>query len=130
MSWQAYVDDQLLGTTHVNKACIIGLNGGVWAQSAGFAITPEECMAIATQAAGLPGSVLGEAATPVVVCGAKYMVLRADDNVFYIRQGADGACIAKTNQCVLLGMYGDGMQPGDCNVTVEKLADYLKDNGY
>ena len=21
-------------------------------------------------------------------------------------QGADGACIAKTNQCVLLGMYG------------------------
>jgi len=25
---------------------------------------------------------------------------------------------------------GDGMQPGDCNVTVEKLADYLKDNGY
>ena len=33
-------------------------------------------------------------------------------------QGADGACIAKTNQCLLLGMYGDGMQPGNCNVTV------------
>jgi len=25
---------------------------------------------------------------------------------------------------------GDGMQAGNCNVTVEKLADYLKDNGY
>ena len=22
-------------------------------------------------------------------------------------QGADGACVAKTNQCVLLGMYGE-----------------------
>jgi len=53
----------------------------IWIQ-----ITPEECLAIANQANGLPGSVLGEHATPVVLCGAKYMVLRADDNVFYIRQ--------------------------------------------
>jgi hypothetical protein len=49
-------------------------------------ITAEECMAIATQAGSLPGSVLGEGARPVVVGGVKYMVLRADDNVFYIRQ--------------------------------------------
>ena len=38
MSWQGYVDQQLVGTGMVNKACIIGLNGGVWAQSAGFAV--------------------------------------------------------------------------------------------
>ena len=38
MSWQAYVDDQLVGTQMVNKACIIGLNGGMWAQSAGFTV--------------------------------------------------------------------------------------------
>lgn len=49
-------------------------------------ISAEECMAIANQCASLPGSVLGEGARPVVVCGVKYMVLRADDNVFYIRQ--------------------------------------------
>jgi hypothetical protein len=39
MSWQAYVDDQLIATRQVNKACIIGLNGGMWAQSAGFAVS-------------------------------------------------------------------------------------------
>lgn len=38
MSWQGYVDQQLLGTGFVNKAAIIGLNGGIWAQSAGFAV--------------------------------------------------------------------------------------------
>jgi hypothetical protein len=38
MSWQSYVDDQLVGTQMVNKACIIGLNGGMWAQSAGFTV--------------------------------------------------------------------------------------------
>jgi len=27
--------------------------------------------------------------------------------LFVLLQGADGACIAKTNQCVLLGMYGE-----------------------
>ena len=38
MSWQGYVDYQLIGTGMVNKACIIGLNGAVWAQSAGFTV--------------------------------------------------------------------------------------------
>jgi hypothetical protein len=46
MSWQGYVDQQLLGTGFVNKAAIIGLNGGVWAQSAGFAVLlpPAACL--------------------------------------------------------------------------------------
>jgi len=45
MSWQAFVDDhaddQLIATgmVMVNKSCIIGLDGGVWAQSAGFAVS-------------------------------------------------------------------------------------------
>ena len=134
MSWQAYVDDQLIGTGMVNKACIIGLNGAVWAQSAGFTITPEECVNLATIANGLPGTVSGEGARPILIAGVKYIFLgtsrERENDVFYIRQGSDGAVIAKTNQCVLVGMYGDGMQPGSCNMTVEKLADYLRDNGY
>jgi hypothetical protein len=32
--------------------------------------------------------------------------------------------------CFLLFASGDGMQPGNCNVTVEKLADYLRESGY
>lgn len=49
-------------------------------------ITPEECMSLATAANGLPGTVLGEGARPVIIAGVKYMVLRADENVFYVRQ--------------------------------------------
>ena len=49
-------------------------------------ITPEECMSLATAASGLPGTVLGEGARPVIIAGVKYMVLRADENVFYVRQ--------------------------------------------
>ena len=43
-------------------------------------------MSLATAASGLPGTVLGEGARPVIIAGVKYMVLRADENVFYVRQ--------------------------------------------
>lgn len=38
MSWQAYVDTNLIGTGHVSQAAIYGLNGGEWAKSAGFQV--------------------------------------------------------------------------------------------
>ncbi len=36
MSWQSYVDDQLLATKVVTKAVIAGHDGSVWAASEGF----------------------------------------------------------------------------------------------
>jgi profilin len=38
MSWQAYVDDNLVGTGKVAKAAIFGLNGSLWATSPDFAV--------------------------------------------------------------------------------------------
>lgn len=39
MSWQGYVDTNLVGTGKVSKAAIIGLKGGVWATSQGFTVS-------------------------------------------------------------------------------------------
>lgn len=40
MSWQAYVDNNLVGTGFVSQAGIYGINGGgVWASSAGFTVS-------------------------------------------------------------------------------------------
>lgn len=39
MSWQQYVDSNLVGTGHVSKAAIYGLNGGQWAVSPGFSVS-------------------------------------------------------------------------------------------
>eukprot|EP00286_Rhodomonas_abbreviata_P020363 CAMPEP_0181306642 /NCGR_PEP_ID=MMETSP1101-20121128/10419_1 /TAXON_ID=46948 /ORGANISM="Rhodomonas abbreviata, Strain Caron Lab Isolate" /LENGTH=124 /DNA_ID=CAMNT_0023412733 /DNA_START=139 /DNA_END=513 /DNA_ORIENTATION=+ len=124
MSWQAYVDDQLIGTRKVNKAAIIGLDGNIWAQSAGFNLPPAEGQAIAA------ASKAPNPAMPIILLGNKFMVLRAEDPSIYCRKDSDGACITKTNQCVILGMYGTDMQAGECNVAVEKLADYLREQGY
>lgn len=39
MSWQAYVDTNLVGTGSVSQAAIYGAQGGVWASSPGFAVS-------------------------------------------------------------------------------------------
>lgn len=39
MSWQDYVDNQLIASQCVSKAAIAGLDGGVWAKSEGFEVS-------------------------------------------------------------------------------------------
>jgi len=40
-------------------------------------------------------------------------------------QGKTGVVCVKTLQAIIVGHYGEEVQPGDANVVVEKLADYL-----
>lgn len=39
MSWQDYVDNQLLASACVSRAAIAGHDGGVWAKSNGFEVS-------------------------------------------------------------------------------------------
>ena len=39
MSWQSYVDDQLLATKMVKHAVICGHDGNIWAQTANFSVS-------------------------------------------------------------------------------------------
>ena len=43
--------------------------------------------------------------------------------------GQGGLTIKKTNSALVVGIYGEGVQPADCNVTVERLGDYLIEQG-
>ncbi len=63
----------------------------------------------------------------VRVGGQNYIFLRCEEGrSIYGRKGANaGVCIVKTNQAILIGLYGSGIQPGNCNAVIEKLADYL-----
>lgn len=38
MSWQDLVNNNLIGTGHVSKAAIIGLDGSVWGKSDNFKV--------------------------------------------------------------------------------------------
>ena len=79
MSWQGYVDTNLVGTGKVSSAAIIGLKGGVWAASANFNVSAEEQQAIIR---GFDDPMPLQAGG-VHVNGKKYLTLQANPRSIY-----------------------------------------------
>ncbi|KAL0483908.1 profilin [Acrasis kona] len=126
MSWQEYVDNNLVGTQQFSQGAIVGLQGGVWAASKGFDVSHAEILALAN---GFKNPDTVRTNSPLVD-GKKYMVVKADERSIYGKLGKGGFCAVKTNQAIVIGVYGEGVQPGSAASVVEKLADYLIANSY
>eukprot|EP01120_Amphizonella_sp_Union-15-10_P013149 TRINITY_DN607_c0_g1_i15.p1 TRINITY_DN607_c0_g1~~TRINITY_DN607_c0_g1_i15.p1 ORF type:complete len:127 (+),score=30.15 TRINITY_DN607_c0_g1_i15:114-494(+) len=126
MSWQAYVDSNLVGTGKVSKAAIIGHNGGTWATSSGFVVSPQEGLDLA--AAFKDASNLRSKGA--FINKEKHMVVLANDRSIYGKKEKGGFAAVKTTQAILIGTYVEPLTAGNCNNTVEKLADYLIEQGY
>ena len=45
-------------------------------------------------------------------------------------QGPGGVTIKKTQLAMVFGIYDEPVTPGECNTIVEKLGDYLLDQGF
>ncbi|KAH9945559.1 profilin [Amylocystis lapponica] len=126
MSWQAYVDTNLLGTGKVSKAAIIGLAGGVWASSPGFNLSADEQKA-AVAAFTDPA---GAQASGIRLGGQKFFTLQANERSLYGKKAADGCVLVKTKQAVLVTEYTAPIQAAEATPVVESLADYLINVGY
>ncbi|KOX00260.1 MULTISPECIES: profilin [unclassified Streptomyces] len=127
MSWQAYVDDQLVGTGRLQYGAIISAaDGSAWALSNGFGLTADEGAAIVALFKN-PADVF---TMGVTVAGVKYTGIKADDRSIYGKKGATGVALAKTAQTIVIGYYNEKGQPGNAAMTVEKFADYLTQNQY
>ena len=128
MSWQTYVDDHLMcdieGQSHkLTSAAIIGHDGSVWAQSSSFPqFKPQEITAIMKDF-DEPGSL---APTGLFLGGAKYMVIQGESGaVIRGKKGSGGITVKKTLQALIFGIYDEPVTPGQCNIIVERLGDYL-----
>ncbi|XP_016465009.1 profilin-3-like [Nicotiana tabacum] len=133
MSWQTYVDDHLMADfdgqgQHLAAAAILGYDGSVWAQSPAFPeFKPEEITNIMKDF-DEPGFL---APTGLFLCGTKYMVIQGEPGaVIRGKKGSGGITIKKTNQALIFGIYEEPVTPGQCNMVVEKIGDYLVDQGY
>ena len=49
-------------------------------------------------------------------------------SLFWI-QGPGGVTVKKTGMSIIIGIYDEPMTPGQCNMIVETLGDYLLDQG-
>ncbi|URE40729.1 hypothetical protein MUK42_16739 [Musa troglodytarum] len=131
MSWQTYVDDHLMceiDGQHLTAAAILGHDGSVWAVSASFPqFKPEEITAIMTDF-DEPGSL---APTGLFLGGTKYMVIQGEPGaVIRGKKGTGGITVKKTNLALIIGIYDEPMTGGQCNMVVERLGDYLCDQGF
>jgi profilin len=133
MSWDSYISDHLMaalpnsGGKTLSHAAIIGLDGGIWAKDANFPnLTPDQIANVVkgfddADALSTEGLKIGD---------VKYLVVQGEAGaVIRGRQGDTGVCIKKTATAFVVGIYGPGVQAGDCNVLVEGLGDYLKEMG-
>jgi len=126
MSWQAYVDTNLLGTGKIAKAAILGQQGGVWAESPGFKISPQEQDAILkayTNADKLR-------AEGIRLAGKKYFTISVEGRTIQGKIGADGTVIVQTKQAILVVVYAGPVQAPEVTPVVESLADYLISVGF
>eukprot|EP00850_Spirogloea_muscicola_P022370 SM000290S10904 [mRNA] locus=s290:39733:40536:- [translate_table: standard] len=116
MSWQLYVDDHLMcdlpGGGMLTSAAILGHDG----------VTAAEVSAIMGEFNN-PGHL---ATTGLYLGGVKYMMVAGEAGaVLRGKMGAGGTTVKKTSSALVIGIYDEPVTPGDCNVCVENLGDYL-----
>jgi profilin len=80
MSWQAYVDQNLVGTKNFTQGAIVGQAGGVWAATPGFNVQQGEILALANGFKD-PNSVRTNAPH---IAGQKYLVVKVCRNIIYV----------------------------------------------
>uniref|UniRef100_A0A6S9RSZ3 Profilin n=1 Tax=Chrysotila carterae TaxID=13221 RepID=A0A6S9RSZ3_CHRCT len=104
MSWQAYVDTNLLGSGACTQAGIYDLAGNPWAYSAGFAAQVAEVAAISAHMASDATALAG---TGLIIAGEKYMFVRGDADCVVGKKGASGVIIYRCNTCCLVATHGE-----------------------
>ena len=132
MSWQSYVDDQLLNTKMVTHAVICGHDGNIWAKSndksADFAVTSEELRSLIGKYADT--SLLAQSG--VTVAGKKHMHHSPTDKGILLYQPTltFGTWVhaIKTKQTYIVSVYGKYSHAVASET--EKLADYLIQLGF
>ena len=125
--FQPYVDDSLIGSGHMHSATIVNRsNGEYWAYNGEYVPQPEEISHIINVLKD-PAKAQAEG---IKIAGQKHFVIRATEDLLYTKVGAMGACIATSNQAIIIGVYGEETNPANCNMVVENIAKYLRDNQY
>merc|ERR1711936_357345 len=126
MSWQSYVDDQLISTKMIENAVIAGHDGNIWAASAGFPVSVDELKSLLARYANTDELAMNG----VIAGGTKYMFLSATDRVVRAKKGTSGVHCIKTVQALIVCVYEDPVVPEQAATVTEKLGEYLISVGY
>ncbi|KAI6032221.1 profilin [Pisolithus microcarpus] len=134
MSWQDFIDKGLLEGGIVSEAAIFGIEGGIWAQSAGCNISEDEQRAIVD---GLNDPPLREIRVGDRQYGCTMSSLDlilssklSDAEPESMTRGVGGCIIKKTNRAVIVAEYPPKSSEMDVLAGVEQLGNYFVTKGY
>lgn len=125
MSWQDYVDKQLVGTGLVKSAAIIGLDGAIWAKSTDLDLSATESKTFATNYSNAAHF----QANGVVLAKTKFVFLSGTETVLRGKKNKEGIHCVKTNTAIIVAIYQEPATPQEVANVVEKLGDYLVQYG-
>ncbi|GAB6019448.1 hypothetical protein CHUAL_001027 [Chamberlinius hualienensis] len=126
MSWQEYIDKQLMASKVIKHALIGGRDGRIWAKSDTFNPSQDEIYKLAQ---GFSNSNSLQM-SGITLDGERYIYLSGDEKILRAKKGKVGLHCMLTNQAVVLGLYEDPIQPQQCATVVERLGEYLERCGY
>ena len=139
MSWDSYLDNLVAqskdatGVTHIDKCCIIGIDGGAKWTSDGhpcaFKISAEEAAAIARCFKSKDFSAF--MSSGIRAENTKYNFLREEDGkVVYGKKKGNGAITIQASKTALVIAHcPEGGQQGSTNKGVAVIAEYLESLG-
>ncbi|XP_060081234.1 profilin-like [Ylistrum balloti] len=139
MSWDSYIDNLIgqtkdsAGSAHVDKACIIGLDGGApWTTNAhtnAFNMAPDECAKIAKAFKSKDFSPF--MSNGIHAEGTKYQFLKEEDGktVMAKKKGEGALTCQASKTAIVIAHCKEGCQQGNANKGVAVIADYLESQG-
>ncbi|KAF2267894.1 Profilin/allergen [Lojkania enalia] len=130
MSWQAYVDQSLVGTGNIDKGIICdATDKTIWAATPGFSIPDAELQVIVD-------SFTDKSPTKnviehgVKINGEKYMTIESTEDSLKAKKGKEGIIVIKTAKALLIGHHPEEVQTTNAYSSVAELAEYLIKVGY
>lgn len=122
---------ELAGGRTLASGAILGLDGSLWASSEGFPELSNEETEVLLQAFDSPDILQSKG---LRLNGQKYVAIGGTPGSVVRGRGFEvktsGFTAKKCVQSVVMGFYGEGVQPGECSKVVEDFGDYLIDLDY
>ncbi|OIW09019.1 hypothetical protein TanjilG_05995 [Lupinus angustifolius] len=131
MLFQICMDGHLSSNIDGNSltaAAFIGHDGSAWGESSKFPKFKAEEIEAIMKGFDEPNIL---ATNGLYLGGTKYNVIQGENGaVINAKQGRSGISVKKTNKAVVIGIFEEPMAPEECSKIVDKLGDYLIDQGF
>lgn len=138
MSWDSYIDNLISqtkdasGTTHADKACIIGLDGSVWTTAShamALKLSSDENTKIAY--CFKSKDFTSFMSSGIYIEGIKYQFLREEDKkAVYAKKKSHGAVTLQASKtAIVIAHCKEGCQQANVNKGVAIIAEYLESLG-